>query len=73
MARISEKGLHALRNAEPMEEGTELILEIMSRLDGPIDRMNCIDIINDLIRQYGSEQGALAAIRSGDATFEKAT
>jgi len=69
--RISESGLDALRNAEPLEPEEELILEIMSRVVS-ISEENAMSLFVRIIDHFGSVTGALNALRSGGVSITKA-
>ena len=67
---ISKDGLDALRNAGPVEPEEELILEVMSRVVS-ISQENAMSLCNQLCEKFGSVEGALTALRSGDVLITK--
>lgn len=71
--RITKAGLDALRNAEPMDEDSELLLMVMANINDVINRGNVIALCNQLIEQYGNIRNAINAIHDGNVKFEKAT
>jgi hypothetical protein len=69
--KLSDKGQQALKgNDETLTPGQRLLMEIVSHC-GQLTKENCLEMANELINHYGSQEAALQGVRDGEVTFRQ--